>query len=50
MLNLSEDGKPKNQSSPLRLTLLKPNKVVFDAGLVRMVSDGKDPDHVGRTA
>lgn len=41
VLNLSENGKPKNQSSPLRLTISRPNKVDFDAGLVRMVSDGK---------
>ncbi|WP_406693490.1 redoxin domain-containing protein [Singulisphaera sp. Ch08] len=41
VLNISENGKSKNQSSPLRLTFTRPNKLDFDAGLVRMVSDGK---------
>lgn len=41
VLNISDGGKAKNESSPLRLTFERPNKLDFDAGLVRMVSDGK---------
>jgi thiol-disulfide isomerase/thioredoxin len=41
VLNISDGGKAKNESAPLRLTFARPNKLDFDAGLVRMVSDGK---------
>jgi thiol-disulfide isomerase/thioredoxin len=41
VFDLSDNGKAVSQSTPLKLTLVRPNKVDFDAGLVRMVSDGK---------
>ncbi|MBV8076119.1 MAG: TlpA family protein disulfide reductase [Planctomycetaceae bacterium] len=37
---LSINGKAQKQSSPIRLTLARPNKMDLDAGPVRMVSDG----------
>ncbi len=33
--------KVENQSQPLKLTFVRPNKLDFDAGPVRLVSDGK---------
>ncbi len=34
-------GKPQRQTLPLKLTFVRPNKMDFDAGPVRLVSDGK---------
>ncbi len=34
-------GKPQKQTLPLKLTFVRPNKIDFDAGPVRLVSDGK---------
>jgi thiol-disulfide isomerase/thioredoxin len=34
-------GKPQKQTVPLKLTLVRPNKIDLDAGPVRLVSDGK---------
>jgi thiol-disulfide isomerase/thioredoxin len=34
-------GKPQKQTLPLKLTFVRPNKMDFDAGPVRLVSDGK---------
>ncbi len=34
-------GKPQKQTIPLKLTFVRPNKMDFDAGPVRLVSDGK---------
>jgi thiol-disulfide isomerase/thioredoxin len=34
-------GKPQNQTVPLKLTFVRPNKLDLDAGPVRLTSDGK---------
>jgi thiol-disulfide isomerase/thioredoxin len=34
-------GKTEKQTTPLNLTLVRPNKIDFDAGQVRLVGDGK---------
>ena len=40
-------GKPQNQTVPLKLTFVRPNKLDLDAGPVRLTSDGKTLDHRG---
>ena len=41
VMAMTIDGKPQKQTLPLKLTFLRPNKIDFDAGPVRLVSDGK---------
>ncbi len=41
VLAMSIGGKPQKQTLPLKLTFVRPNKMDFDAGQVRLVSDGK---------
>jgi thiol-disulfide isomerase/thioredoxin len=37
---MTADGKPQKQAVPLKVTLVRPNKVDIDTGVVRLMSDG----------
>ena len=41
IIAMSIGGKPQKQVLPLKLTLVRPNKVEMDAGQVQITSDGK---------
>jgi thiol-disulfide isomerase/thioredoxin len=41
LMAMTVAGKPQKQTLPLKLTFVRPNKIDFDAGPVRLVSDGK---------
>jgi thiol-disulfide isomerase/thioredoxin len=40
VMAVTADGKPQKQAVPLKVTLVRPNKVDIDTGLVRLMSDG----------
>jgi thiol-disulfide isomerase/thioredoxin len=40
LLAMTVGGRPQKQSIPLKLTFVRPNKLIFDAGPVRVTSDG----------
>ncbi|MDG3004657.1 redoxin family protein [Paludisphaera mucosa] len=41
VVSMTVGGKAQKQESPLRLTLVRPNKLSLDAGPVKLVSDGE---------
>ncbi len=40
VMAMTADGKPQKQAVPLKVTLVRPNKVDIDTGIVRLTSDG----------
>jgi thiol-disulfide isomerase/thioredoxin len=40
VMAMTANGKPQKQAAPFKVTLVRPNKVDIDTGLVRLTSDG----------